>query len=61
MTSYKPRKGGKPPARGRGVSHASCSKKRTALKERIKALEQRMLHLTMLVGTGRFVVMQEEE
>ena len=32
-------------SRKSGVSHSSCSKKRAALKERIRLLDERVLHV----------------
>ncbi len=61
MTKKGSTKRGYAPKRGSGVSHSSCSKKRTLLKARIRALEQRMLHVTMLLETSSIIVMQEEE
>ncbi len=48
----------------RGASHASCSKKRTLLKERLRQLEGRMLACVGRLSTMESrlgIVMQEEE
>lgn len=56
MTKKKPYSRKAPPRAKSGASHAMCSKKRTVIKERIRAQQAEITHLQAEISTLRAIV-----